>query len=409
MASGNEVRPFSLRAASVLVLAGATMVAATILGCASMGSRMPQLHMPQVHMPQIHNPFARASAASRPTAAPTQLAAAAPIAAPSAAETPAPMPIATPAALPTEAALTVASAPTEGDSIDRVVATVDGDPITMRDVIEFAASTGNPVSPDSAGSSEAAKAALKALIESKLLEQEVKKYEDKVDEGEVDRYIAAIRNQKHLNDEQFRAALIQNGISYEDFRKRARMEVEKMAMIDKEVRDKIVIPPADIQAYYNAHRDDFTIKSERLKIAQVLVALPENPTAAQVAAAKKKADSIRNRALHGEDFGGLARRYSDDASKTNRGELGWFAPGDINDAILTATRSLKPGELSPVVRTKFGFHVLRLEDHEVPGVRPLADVREEIRQKLQDERAQDSLQTWVDTELVKQHYVQTNL
>jgi peptidyl-prolyl cis-trans isomerase SurA len=396
MASANEVRP-SVRAASIFVVGGAAMAAASILGCAGLRARMPR----------VHNPFARASASKSASAA-TRLAAV-PSAAPTAAASPpAQVSIATPAAMPTEAPLTVASAPTAGDSIDRVVATVDGDPITMRDVVEFAASTGNPVSADGVGS-EAAKAALKALIEAKLLEQEVKKYEDKVDESEVDRYIAALRSQKHLNEEQFRQALVQNGITYEDFRKRARMEVEKMAMIDKEVRDKIVIPPSDIQAYYDAHKDDFTIKSERLRIAQVLIALPDNATAAQIAAAKKKADAIHNRAVHGEDFGGLARRYSDDASKANRGELGWFAPGDINDAILSALRPLKPGEISPVVRTKFGFHILHLEEHEVPGPRPLADVREEIRQKLQDERAQDTLQTWVDTELVKQHYVQTNL
>ncbi len=392
MASGNEVRPL-VRAASLLVVAGA----AGIVGCASLRARMPQ----------VHNPFAKAPAASKPTAAATKLAAAS-TAAPTVAASPAQAPVATPAAMPTEAPA-VASAPDAGDSIDRVVATVDGDPITMRDVVEFAASTGNPVSADGAGSSEAAKAALKALIEAKLLEQEVKKYEDKVDESEVDRYIAAVRSQKHLSDEQFRQALVQNGISYDDFRKRARMEVEKMAMIDKEVRDKIVIPPSEIEAYYSAHKDDFTVKSERLKIAQILIAVPDNATAAQLAVAKKKADSIHNRAVRGEDFGGLARRYSDDSSKNNRGELGWFAPGDINDAILAALRPLKPGDISPVVRTKFGFHVLRLEDHEVPGPRPLADVREEIRQKLQDERAQDTLQTWVDTELVKQHYVQTNL
>ncbi len=292
--------------------------------------------------------------------------------------------------------------------VDQVVGSVDGDPITMHDVEAFAASTGNPITPGTAGSSETAKAALKALIAAKLLEQEVKKYEDKVDESEVDKYITALRSQKHLSDEQFRGELMRNGISYDDFRKRARLEIEKMAMIDKEVRDKVVIPQTDIQAYYDAHKDEFTIEKERLRIAQILIAVPNNATGKQITDARKKADALRARVAKGEDFGTLARHYSDDASKTNGGELGWFAPADVMDEILAAVRPLKPGDISPVVHTKYGFHILKLEDHEVPGMRPLADVREQIREKLQDERAQSQLESWVETDLVKQHYVETN-
>ena len=97
---------------------------------------------------------------------------------------------------------------------------------------------------------------------------------------------------------------------------------------------------------------------------------------------------VRARALKGDDFGDLARVYSDDDSKSNGGELGWFAPGDINDSILAAVKSLKPGEVSAPIRTNHGFHLVKLEEHEVPGVVPLSEVKPQIRAQLIDQQIQ---------------------
>ncbi|MGC1399001.1 foldase protein PrsA [Candidatus Binatus sp.] len=292
-------------------------------------------------------------------------------------------------------------------AVDRVVASVDGDPITMQEVKDFASQHGQPIDTDDFGSSATARMAVKALIGQKLLEQEVKKYDDKVDEDQVDKYILQIRTEKHLSDAEFRAQLQASGMSYDDLRKRARLDLEKAMMIEQEVRAKINVSDAEIKTYYDAHKDDFTITKERLKLAQVLIALPPNPTPAQVSAAQKKAAMVRARALKGDDFGDLARVYSDDDSKSNGGELGWFAPGDINDSILAGVKSLKPGEVSAPIRTNHGFHLVKLEEHEVPGVVPLSEVKPQIRAQLTDQQTSEQLEKWVESDLVKQHYVET--
>jgi peptidyl-prolyl cis-trans isomerase SurA len=116
---------------------------------------------------------------------------------------------------------------------------------------------------------------------------------------------------------------------------------------------------------------------------------------------------VRARAAKGDDFGDLARVYSDDDSKTNGGELGWFAPADINDQILAAVKPLKPGEISAPVRTSHGIHIVKLEEHEVPGVVPLSEVKAPIRAQLIDQETAKQLQKWVESDLVKQHYVET--
>lgn len=277
----------------------------------------------------------------------------------------------------------------------------------MREVKDFAAQHGQPIDTDDFATSDTAKTAVKALIGEKLLEQEVKKYEDKIDEEQVDKYITRLRMDKHLSEAEFRAQLQASGMTYDELRKRARLDLEKAMMIEQEVRAKISVSDAAIKTYYDAHKEDFTISKERLKLAQILIALPANPTAAQLADAQKKAATIRARALKGDDFGDLARVYSDDVSKSNGGELGWFAPGDINDAILAAVKPLKTGEVSAPVRTSHGIHIVKLEEHEVPGVVPLSEVKEQIRNELVDEQSATALQNWVESDLVKQHYVET--
>jgi peptidyl-prolyl cis-trans isomerase SurA len=292
-------------------------------------------------------------------------------------------------------------------ALDKVVASVDGEPITMREVKDFAAQQGTPLTSNDFASSEAAKSSVKALISEKLLDEEVKKYDDKVDEGQVDKYIEQLREDKHLSDAQFRQQLQAAGMTYDDLRRRARLDLEKAMMIQQEVREKIEIPDADIQAAYNAHKDQFTVAKERLKLAQILVAVPPNATPNQVAEARKKADAVHARAAKGDDFNDLARMYSDDDSKSNGGELGWFEPGDVMDQILVGVKPLKPGQISPVIRTNHGFHIVKLEDHEVPGVRPLSEVKAQIRAALIDQHSSAQLEKWIESDLVKQHYVET--
>jgi len=315
-------------------------------------------------------------------------------------QTPPPAPVAEPESADDEEE---ASAP----AVDRVVASVDGDPITLREVQDFASQHGQPVDSNDFASSDSAKTAVKALIGEKLLEQEVKKYDDKIDEAQVDKYITQLRMDKHMSDAEFRAQLQASGMSYDELRKRARLDLEKAMMIEQEVRAKINVPDSDVKAFYDAHQQDFTITKERLRLSQVLIALPPNPTPEQVSAAQKKAEMIRARAAKGADFGDLARVYSDDDSKSNGGELGWFAPADINDSILAAVKPLKPGEISGPVRTSHGIHVVKLEEHEVPGVVPLSEVKAQIRAGLVDQQSSAQLEKWVESDLVKQHYVET--
>ena len=293
------------------------------------------------------------------------------------------------------------------DDLDRVVASVDGDPITVHDLKTFAAVNKVTLNDADDMNSPETKAVLKGVISERLLESEVKKYKGQIDERQVDEYISNFEQSNGLTDAQLRAQLQSQGHTYEEFRKHARLELQKMIMIQKEVRGKVNISPDEVKAYYDAHPGEFSVGKESFKLGQILIAVPANATPDQVVAARVKAESIRKQLLAGADFGKLARQYSDDDSKSQGGELGDFSRGDIIDAIQNAIDHMKVGDISEPIRSDHGFHIVKLEAHDQVGVKPFSDVSGQIREKLVSEKAQQQFGTWVDSDLVKQHYIET--
>jgi peptidyl-prolyl cis-trans isomerase SurA len=298
------------------------------------------------------------------------------------------------------------------EEIDSVVASVDGDPITSHDLKNptSASSSGMPSGGLAAGMAPSGdlQVALKIAIEQRMLEQETQKYASKVDDDQVDRYIQNFEQQNHITDEQLRAQVRGQNASYDEFRAKIRKQVEAMTMVDHEVRQKIVIPEDEIGNYYKDNPDEFTTTEEKFKLAQILISVPAGATPQQLEDPRQKAEDVHQQAVKkGADFGSLALQYSDDDSKTKGGELGEFAPGDLNDAVLAAIKTFKDGDISPVVKTKYGFHIVKVEQHQLPGLKPLDQVRGQIREKLVTEQAKVAFQKWIESDLIKQHYVET--
>jgi peptidyl-prolyl cis-trans isomerase SurA len=293
-------------------------------------------------------------------------------------------------------------------AVDRVVGSVDGEPITTHDIKAFSTANGIALPPpDDPRYDTANKQVLKGLIEQKMLEQESKKYADKVEDSQIDAYIAQLEQQNHVTDQQFRDQLTQNGLTYDEFREHARADIERMAMLQDEVRSKITVSQAQVEAYFKDHQDEFEVTKETFDLAQILIAVPDHATPAQVAAAKAKAEDVRAQAAKGVDFGDLAREYSDDDSKSKGGELGEFSPGDIMPAIDDGIENLNAGQISPVIKTEYGFHIIKVEQHERPGTPTLTpEIEAKIRDKISTQESKAQFQGWVENDLVKEHHIE---
>ena len=147
------------------------------------------------------------------------------------------------------------------------------------------------------------------------------------------------------------------------------------------------ISDADVQAYYNAHQDQYQVK-EQVKVRHILIAVPAGADAKTDAAGKAKAEDILKQIKAGGNFADLASKNSDDpGSKTQGGELGWLDRGKTVPEFDKVAFTLAPGQTSDLVKTQFGYHILQVEEKKTAHLRPISEVKAEIVPILEQQRA----------------------
>lgn len=152
---------------------------------------------------------------------------------------------------------------------------------------------------------------------------------------------------------------------------------------------------ADVQRYYNSHQQQFQMP-EQVRVRHILVKVPSGADAKTVAAAQAKAEGILQQLQHGANFAELAKKYSDDpGSKTEGGELGFIQHGTTVPEFDKTAFSLAPGQLSGVIRTQFGFHVMQVEEKQPAHVKPVDEVHDQILADLTQQAQSQAAQKYV--------------
>jgi peptidyl-prolyl cis-trans isomerase D len=156
------------------------------------------------------------------------------------------------------------------------------------------------------------------------------------------------------------------------------------------------ISDQEIQQYYQQHLQQFKVDDE-VKVRHILIQVPQNAPPAADAAAKAKAQGILDqlKADHGANFAELAKKYSDDpGSKDQGGELGWLKHGTTVPEFDKEAFSLQPGQISGLVRTQYGYHILQVEDKHSAHVQPLDEVKAQILSTLTQQKEQQAAQAY---------------
>ncbi len=166
--------------------------------------------------------------------------------------------------------------------------------------------------------------------------------------------------------------------------------------VQKEVLGKINLTDKDYEAYYNAHKKEFE-NPEMVKARHILIAVKPNATEEEKKAALTKAEGILDKAKKGEDFAKLASEYSDDpGSKAKGGDLGFFTQGSMVGKFEQAAFALKPGEISPVVETEFGYHIIKVEERKAAEQQPYESVKEQVKAKATQAIQQERLNAFLE-------------
>jgi len=253
--------------------------------------------------------------------------------------------------------------------VDRIVAIVDKDVVTMTELQARVAAAERELRRQGT-----------ALPDRKVLEQQVleqlilqkaqlrlaKNTGIQIDDVQLDRAIARIAESNKLSVPEFRRRLEADGIAYEPFREEVREQILLARVREREVDNKIQVSESEIDLFLEENKVTTTERTE-YEVAHILVRVPEQANPEQVAAARARVDEVRAEAVGGADFAKLAASYSDGPNALKGGALGWRSAERLPGLFATALKDMKPGEVSAVLRSPAGFHLLKLVDRRDAG------------------------------------------
>ena len=300
-----------------------------------------------------------------------------------------------------------------GEVVDRIVALVNGEIITLSELEQRGKFLYDDVRKTStAGELEEKmkKARLQVLghlIESRLLEEEMKKRKIEVPERDVDATIQDVLKSSNLTENDMKKALAREGMTYSTYRQNVRDQLGKMRLVSREIKSKIVIEDVVLRDYYQKNLEKFTDPLE-IKIQQIFFPVPQNASREETAAVQREAQAILERARKGEDFSELARKFSMGPEARDGGLLGYFKHRELMPELEEAGFKLRPGEVSDLIRSPAGFHILRVLERKGGEPRPFAEVQFKIREELSEAEAQKKFEEWMK-ELKSKAYIEIRL
>ncbi len=315
---------------------------------------------------------------------------------------PAPSPAASPAkpaAAAPAAPAKPAAAPAMADTntFPAVVARVNGKEITKTELVEQAHAILMQSQHEGGAPLGFYRQVLDQMIGTRLLYEESVGLGLAAADADVDKSFQELRAGFKGDDKAFDELLATRGLSVAKLRDGIKENLSIQKLVESKVLPSITISDDEAKKFYDGHKDQME-RPEQFKVSHILVAVKKDAPPAEREAAKKKAESLLQQAKAGADFAKLASENSDDpGSKAHGGDLPWLERGQTVPEFEKAALALtKPGELSPVVETQFGYHILKLADHRAAGAVPFEEAKPRIVASLRRTAVNESLQKRVE-------------
>jgi peptidyl-prolyl cis-trans isomerase C len=233
------------------------------------------------------------------------------------------------------------------------------------------------------------------MIGYKLLIQEAAARKIVVPDADIEAQIAQIRGQ-FPNQQQFEQAMAAQKMTLQDIRDDARREISVEKLVEGEIAAKIDVKPEAVNDFYQKNQDKFQ-QGESVRASHILITVPQGADAIAKAAAKAKAEGILKDLKAGKDFAAAAKENSQDpGSAVQGGDLGFFQKGQMVPPFEQAAFTLKPGQLSDLVETQFGYHIIKVAEKKEARVVPLDEAKPQIEQYLKEQNRHAETETFVN-------------
>ncbi|MBI3089512.1 MAG: peptidylprolyl isomerase [Candidatus Tectomicrobia bacterium] len=300
--------------------------------------------------------------------------------------------------------------PRQAILIDRVVAKVGTQIITLSEVEEAAAEEIRQIWQESQGEGREKKLAdirrrfLEQLIEKKLQLGEALRIGIEVAEKDVERAMEEIKKENRLDDAALKTMLEQSGMTMQNYKDEVREQILVRKAYNFAVVSRVAIDDEEVRQYYTANATEFSIADE-VQASHILLRLPEAASEAEANAARGRLEEIRRTLLNGADFAEVAKKVSEGPAADRGGDLGVFRRGQVLPEIEQHAFGQAAGTISEVFRTQLGFHLIKTEKLLVNRRTPLEFARDPIRNKLYGEKTTARFKEWV-TKLREEVFVE---
>lgn len=296
----------------------------------------------------------------------------------------------------------------QADVADRVVAVVNDEVITLSELNNaFEPYRGKMMASHTGADREKVLVEnrmilLNQMIDNLLIEQQSRKAGIVITDQELMSAIADLLKRRNLSQDNLQNALDQEGTSLEAYKKGVRDQLTRIKLLQREIKSRVAVTDEEIGAYYRKHRQDYEGK-ETVRIRQILLPLPKEEDPAEKAKIRADAEQIHKNLLNGEPFERLSARYSQGSAAATGGDIGYIEKGMILREVEEVAFKLSLNQISGVIESPVGFHIIQVTDRRGAGIKSIESVREEIREKIDQEKIGKKFDEWIGTLRMKSH------
>jgi len=241
---------------------------------------------------------------------------------------------------------------------------------------------------------EILRGALDQLVVYTLLSQESRNRGIKVEETEIDQKVEQLRA-KFPNQEAFAKALTERGMTMDRLKHDARVDISVTKLMDAEMATEPGPSDEDAKNFYDKNPDRFK-QGEKVRASHILIKVDQKAPPAAKQKARAEIDAVLKQAKAGGDFAKLAQERSQDGSAAQGGDLNYFTREQMVPEFTKVAFELKPGQISDVVETQFGYHIIKVVDHQEARTMPYEQVSPQIKQYLGNQKKQQHADAFVD-------------
>jgi peptidyl-prolyl cis-trans isomerase SurA len=234
---------------------------------------------------------------------------------------------------------------------------------------------------------------LNQMIDMKLIQQQAKKFGIEVNDQDAERQIEDIRQKQNLTKEQLELALSREGLSLEEYRSEVKKRILTTRYVEQLVRKRIKVNEEKLRNYYQQNRTHFRPKNGGLvRVSDLFLAYPDDPEKA-LGDVREKGEELLKRLQKGEDFAELARKYSQSSTASDGGDLGFLKLGEMLPQFQEAIAKLTTGQISGIIQTPKGLHILKLNEESGTQPPPFEEVKDQVYNAFMAEEQEKAMKT----------------